>query len=48
MYIPLALLLGRLLQTLDTLGKWSMIDAFVLVTMTVAFRIRIAVPPGVV
>lgn len=34
----------RLLAFLDALGKWSLIDMFVLVMMMVAFRFQLAVP----
>lgn len=33
-----------LLAFLDALGKWSLIDMFVLVMMMVAFRFQLAVP----
>merc|ERR1712196_267607 len=36
---------GKLLEALDALGKWSLVDSFVLVMMMVAFRFHIAVPP---
>ena len=35
---------GHLLQALDALGKWSLIDNYVLVLMMVAFRMHIAIP----
>ena len=35
---------GGLLQILDTFGKWSLIDAYVLVMMMVAFHLHIATP----
>ncbi len=34
----------RILMVLDALGKWSLIDAFVLVFMMVAFRFRLVIP----
>lgn len=37
---------GRLLEALDALGKWSLVDSFVLVMMMVAFRFHIGLPGG--
>lgn len=31
----------RILQVLDTMGKWSLIDSYILVMMEVAFRFQI-------
>ena len=39
---------GKLLRWMDVLGKWSMIDIFVLVMTLVAFRINILSPDNVV
>eukprot|EP00656_Telonema_subtile_P002700 TRINITY_DN1122_c0_g1_i1.p1 TRINITY_DN1122_c0_g1~~TRINITY_DN1122_c0_g1_i1.p1 ORF type:complete len:2329 (-),score=412.59 TRINITY_DN1122_c0_g1_i1:67-7053(-) len=36
---------GKLLEALDALGKWSLVDSFVLVMMMVAFRFHIGIPP---
>ena len=36
---------GRLLGALDALGKWSLIDAFVMTLFMVAFRFHIETPP---
>ena len=36
---------GRLLGALDALGKWSLIDAFVMTLFLVAFRFHIQTPP---
>jgi hypothetical protein len=36
----------RLLMVVDALGKWSLIDAYVLIMMMVAFRFHIANPTG--
>lgn len=38
---------GTLLEALDALGKWSLVDSFVLVMMMVAFRVRLGLPEGV-
>ena len=46
---------STLIQVLDILGKWSLIDAFVMVMMMVAFRLHVVspadlafLPPGIV
>ena len=42
-FVPATILLphkrGNLIEVLDTLGKWSLIDAYVLIILQVAFRI---------
>eukprot|EP00941_MAST-03F_sp_MAST-3F-sp1_P001253 g1253.t1 len=37
---------GQMLQWLDILGKWSLIDAYVLVLCMIAFRLRVFSPPS--
>eukprot|EP01064_Diplonema_japonicum_P027650 TRINITY_DN4040_c0_g1_i1.p1 TRINITY_DN4040_c0_g1~~TRINITY_DN4040_c0_g1_i1.p1 ORF type:complete len:1313 (+),score=263.84 TRINITY_DN4040_c0_g1_i1:87-3941(+) len=36
---------GKILQAVDFLGKWSLIDSFMVVMMMVAFRMHILLPP---
>lgn len=44
-FVPATIILphtrGNLIEVLDTLGKWSLIDAYVLIILQVAFRIYI-------
>ena len=39
---------GKILRWMDVLGKWSMIDIFVLVMTLVAFRMRVVSPENIV